>query len=89
MATGWSECLPLLSRDMDSVMAALRMLEELLPLPLRGIDVGSFVDEGGSQRSHVAWRKSQATCDRWADPCLLTQDQNCAKILMANKLIPI
>jgi hypothetical protein len=39
MATGWSECLPLLNRDGASVMAALRMLEELLPFPLRGIDV--------------------------------------------------
>jgi len=57
MATGWSECLPLLSRDTASVMAALRMLEELLPFHLLGIDVGNFADEGvGSQRSHVAWR---------------------------------
>jgi hypothetical protein len=31
MATGWSECLPLLNRDGASVMAALQMLEELLP----------------------------------------------------------
>jgi hypothetical protein len=29
IATGWSECLPLLSRDGASVMAAQRMLEEL------------------------------------------------------------
>jgi hypothetical protein len=46
MATGWSECLPLLSRDKASVMAALRMLEELLPFHLLGIDVGNFADEG-------------------------------------------
>jgi hypothetical protein len=39
IATGWSECLPLLSRDGASVMAALRMMEELLPFPLRGIDI--------------------------------------------------
>jgi hypothetical protein len=47
IATGWSECLPLLSRDGASVMAALRMLEELLPFPLRGIDVdndGAFLN---------------------------------------------
>jgi hypothetical protein len=31
IATGWSEWLPLLNRDGASVMAALRMLEELLP----------------------------------------------------------
>jgi hypothetical protein len=46
IATGWSECLPLLNRDGASVMAALRMLEELLPFPLLGIDVGNFADEG-------------------------------------------
>jgi len=39
IATGWSECLPLLNRDGTSVMAALRLLESLLPFPLRGIDV--------------------------------------------------
>jgi hypothetical protein len=47
IATGWSECLPLLNRDGGSVMAALRMLEELLPFPLRGIDVdndGAFLN---------------------------------------------
>ena len=47
IATGWSECLPLLSRDGASVMAAQRMLEELLPFPLRGIDVdndGAFLN---------------------------------------------
>ena len=47
MATGWSECLPLLNRDGASVMAALRMLEELLPFSLRGIDVdndGAFLN---------------------------------------------
>ncbi len=47
IATGWSECLPLLSRDGTSVMAALRLLEELLPFPLRGIDVdndGAFMN---------------------------------------------
>lgn len=47
IATGWSECLPLLSRDGASVMAALRLLEELLPFPLRGIDVdndGAFMN---------------------------------------------
>jgi hypothetical protein len=47
ITTGWSECLPLLSRNGASVMAALRMMEELLPFPLRGIDVdndGAFLN---------------------------------------------
>ncbi len=44
---GWSECLLLLNPDGASVMAALRMLGELLPFPLRGIDVdndGAFLN---------------------------------------------
>jgi hypothetical protein len=51
MATGWGEYLPLFSRDTASVMTALRMLEELLPFPLRGIDVGNFPDAGGTSQA--------------------------------------
>ncbi|MEB3348440.1 MAG: hypothetical protein VKO00_00255 [Cyanobacteriota bacterium] len=41
ITTDWSECLPLLGRDGASVMSALRLQEELLLFPLRGIDGGS------------------------------------------------
>ena len=67
IATGWSECLPLLSRDGTSVMAALRMLEELLPFPLRGIDVdndGAFLNAPLEQ-----W------CEKHQPPIALTRSR--------------
>ncbi|MEO1004206.1 MAG: transposase, partial [Cyanobacteria bacterium J06638_7] len=68
IATGWSECLPLLSRDGASVMAALRLLEELLPFPLRGIDVdndGAFMNAPleswcEKHRPHIELTRSRA-----------------------------
>jgi len=38
IATGWTECLPLLSRGQEAVVAALKRAQQLLPFPLLGID---------------------------------------------------
>jgi Integrase core domain len=38
MATGWTECLPLLNRGQEAVVAALKRAQQLLPFPLLGID---------------------------------------------------
>jgi Integrase core domain len=38
IATGWTECLPLLNRSQESVVAALKRTQQLLPFPLLGID---------------------------------------------------
>ena len=38
IATGWTECLPLLGRGQEAVVAALKRAEPLLPFPLLGID---------------------------------------------------
>jgi hypothetical protein len=68
ISTGWSECLPLLNRDGASVMAALRMLEELLPFPLRGIDVdndGAFLNAPMEQ-----W-----WCEKHQPPIVLTRSR--------------
>ena len=43
VATGWTECLPLLYRSQEGVMAALRRARTLFPFPMRGIDT----DNGG------------------------------------------
>jgi hypothetical protein len=43
IATGWTECLPLLNRGQDAVIAALKQARQLLPFPLLGIDT----DNGG------------------------------------------
>jgi hypothetical protein len=41
LATGWTECLPLLEKSADSVLAALEQARKLLPFPLLGIDTDS------------------------------------------------
>jgi hypothetical protein len=38
IATGWSESLPVMTRDGASVLAAIQRLRQQLPFPLRGID---------------------------------------------------
>lgn len=44
LATGWTECLPLLSKSADTVLAALVPARTLFPFPLLGIDT-----DGGSE----------------------------------------
>jgi len=43
IATGWTEMLPLLNRNQESVLAALNRVRQLLPFPLLGLDT----DNGG------------------------------------------
>lgn len=43
IATGWTECLPLLGRGESAVVAALKRAQQLLPFPILGIDT----DNGG------------------------------------------
>jgi len=38
VATGWTECLPLLTRSHDAVIGALELARQLLPFPLLGLD---------------------------------------------------
>jgi len=44
LATGWTECIPLLSKSADAVLAALEQARTLFPFPLLGIDT-----DGGSE----------------------------------------
>ena len=41
--TGWTECLPLLYRSQDTVLAAIQRARTLFPFPILGIDT----DNGG------------------------------------------
>jgi len=41
LATGWTECLPLLYKSADAVLAALAQARVLFPFPLQGIDTDS------------------------------------------------
>jgi hypothetical protein len=48
VATGWTECLPLLNRGREAVLAALQRARSLFPFPLLGIDTdngGEFINE--------------------------------------------
>ena len=48
VATGWTECLPLLNRGREAVLAALQRARALFPFPILGIDTdngGEFINE--------------------------------------------
>ena len=48
VATGWTECLPLLNRGREEVLAALQRARTLFPFPILGIDTdngGEFINE--------------------------------------------
>ena len=48
VATGWTECLPLLYRSQETVLAALQRARTLFPFPMLGIDTdngGEFLNE--------------------------------------------
>jgi Integrase core domain len=48
VATGWTECLPLLHRSREAVLAALQRARTLFPFPILGIDTdngGEFINE--------------------------------------------
>jgi hypothetical protein len=48
IATGWTECLPLLNRGRETVLAALQHARTLVPFPIQGIDTdngGEFLNE--------------------------------------------
>ena len=44
IATGWTECLPLLGRNQEAVVAALKRARQLLPFPLLGLDTDNGVE---------------------------------------------
>jgi hypothetical protein len=48
IATGWTECLPLLYRSPEMVLVALQRARALLPFPMRGLDTDNgaeFINE--------------------------------------------
>jgi Integrase core domain len=56
VATGWTECLPLLNRGQEAVVAALRRAQQLLPFPILGIDT-----DNGAEFIHL---ELMAYCER-------------------------
>ena len=49
VATGWAECLPLLYRSQETVLAAIQQARLLFPFPILGIDT----DNGGEFINYV------------------------------------
>jgi hypothetical protein len=48
VATGWTECLPLLYKSPETVLAAFHQARQLFPFPIRGLDTdngGEFINE--------------------------------------------
>jgi hypothetical protein len=51
IATGWTECLPLLYRSRETVLAGIQRAHRLFPFPILGIDTdngGEFLNEGST-----------------------------------------
>jgi hypothetical protein len=54
IATGWTECVPLLNRSPETVLAAIRHARQLFPFPLLGLDT----DNGGEFLNRILlWKK--------------------------------
>src|SRR3954468_13410315 len=48
IATGWTECVPLIARDQALIVEALERIRRTLPFPLRGFDTdndGAFINQ--------------------------------------------
>jgi hypothetical protein len=66
VATGWTECLPLLHRDQDSVLQALDRARQLLPFPILGLDTdngGEFINAGllaYCEREHITFTRGRS-----------------------------
>jgi hypothetical protein len=52
VATGWTECLPLLYRTQEAVIQALSYARQLLPMPLLGLDPISVLTIGSTSPCH-------------------------------------
>jgi len=79
VATGWTECLPLLSRSQETVLAALQRARTLFPFPILGIDTdnsGEFINETlivyrgllGSPKKFTMLVSSQTISPAWRFP---------------------
>jgi hypothetical protein len=77
IATGWTECLPLLNRSPETVLAALRKARTLLPFPMLGLDTdngGEFINEvllAYCQQEQLTFTRGRPECSN--DNCHVEQ----------------
>src|SRR6266704_1306464 len=75
--TGWTECLPLLNRGQEAVVAALKRARQLLPFPLLGIDTdngGEFINielAAYCEQEHITFTRGRP--QRSNDQCYVEQ----------------
>jgi hypothetical protein len=79
VATGWTECLPLLSRSQETVLAAFQRARTLFPFPILGMDTDNgdeFINEtlmvyrglSGSPKKFTTPVSSQTISPAWRFP---------------------
>ena len=77
IATGWTECLPLLYRSRETVLAAFQRARTLFPFPILGIDTdngGEFLNEGlvtYCEQEHITFTRGRPYQKR--DQCFVEQ----------------
>jgi hypothetical protein len=77
VATGWTECLPLLHWSQEAVLAALQRARTLFPFPMLGIDTdngGEFINEvmvAYCEQEHITFTRGYSWCIL-RTPCIRT-----------------
>jgi hypothetical protein len=77
IATGWTECLPVLYRSQETVLAALQRARTLFPFPLLGIDTdngGEFINEAViayCEQAHITFTRGRPYVKN--DQCFVEQ----------------
>jgi hypothetical protein len=77
VATGWTECLPLLYRGQETVLAAFQRARTLFPFPILGIDTdngGEFINEAViayCEQAHITFTRGRPNLKN--DQCFVEQ----------------
>src|SRR6266576_2329631 len=77
IATGWTECLPLLYRSRETVLAAFQRARTLFPFPILGLDTdnsGEFINEdllAYCEQQHITFTRGRPYQKR--DQCFVEQ----------------
>jgi hypothetical protein len=75
VATGWTECLPLLNRGREAVLAALQRARTRFPFPILGLDTdngGEFINE---EVAAYCVREQIRPIPRISEPACLSLEQ--------------
>jgi hypothetical protein len=77
VATGWTECLPLLYRSQETVLTAFQRARTLFPFPILGIDTdngGEFINEvviAYCEQEHISFTRGRPNLKN--DQCFVEQ----------------